>query len=142
MPYAGEVLTSLGLVEERRWSTPSESGESFRSACHRLQTTAIMARLPRSPIRCYLVLAQVSYWSSREAIDILGWSEDTARVVEQETGTLAAEAAANVALVVWSPLIRRRRSIRRAEQLLTTARDSVPDGMLRRRLDEALTYVF
>lgn len=137
-----DVLTSLGVVEERRWSTPGDSGENFRAACHRLQTTAIMARLPRSPIRCYLVLAQISYWSSREAIDLLGWSEETARIVEHETGALAAEAAANVALVVWAPLVRRRRSIHQAEALLTAARDSVPDGALRRRLDEAESYVF
>jgi hypothetical protein len=67
----GAVLQRLADVETARWVGPPDAIDypTFRSACHALETAALIARVPRDAVQHYLRYARAARMSSQSNWD-------------------------------------------------------------------------
>ena len=52
----------------------------FRDAVRELEIAALLARIPRRPVRIYLVLAQTAYWESKQDYEESGGAPESGGV--------------------------------------------------------------
>jgi len=110
------VLTALADAESSRWVGPdAKTLDEFHSSMRKLQTAALIARLPRDAVEQYAVLGQAARWYSQTA-----WEQnpdpETGGRVEEHLAKAVEEAARAVAAIAWSPGLGRTWRWRRARK--------------------------
>lgn len=97
------VLSALADAEESRWAGPDNAttlGE-FIESVRKLQTAALIARLPRDAVREYAILARTARWVSEQA-----WERtpdpDTGGGVDLYLADATREAATAISTLAWS----------------------------------------
>jgi hypothetical protein len=104
----GAVLKAIEAAETTRWA-PTKYRE-FRSAYRELETTALIARVPRAAVRHYLVLAEAAQRLSDESFEERGGEEDLgAGGIDGYFADLVQEAADVVTRLAWRPWLTRLR---------------------------------
>jgi hypothetical protein len=133
----GDVLRRLGAVESARWADEEGSRPVFRDAVRELEIAALLARIPRRPVRIYLVLAQTAYWESKQDYEESGGAPESGSV-DVALAQLTRASAGLVTEAIWAArLLRWPRFLGpRANRLLKRAQ-CLDDPRIRRHLAQA-----
>jgi hypothetical protein len=94
-----DVLGALSDVENSRWANLATWPE-FKSAATRLQTAALIARLPRKPFNTYLQMARAARWESSEGYDETG--EDQEAGIDGDLAECIRAIAERITDLVWA----------------------------------------
>lgn len=97
---------------------------SFPQAARGLQTSGLLARLPRAPIDEYLTLAQVAHWLSLESFEQCP-DPEYGGGIESAIATIAREAARTISDLVWMPLPLRWLRVHSATARIRVSEDAV-----------------
>jgi hypothetical protein len=98
-----KVLAALAETEQKRWAGDGNYHE-FNIAVRRLETAALVARVPRKVVLHYVVLAQTANYLSRENYEELGGDEDMgAGAINGYYAGHVRDAAEIITLCVWRP---------------------------------------
>ena len=134
------VLSALADTESSRWVGPDSKttlGE-FQTSMRKLQTAALVARLPRDAVWEYAVLAQAARWLSEEEWELTG-DPDTGGAIDASLAEAAREAARAIAAMAWSPAPlhtwRWRRAKKRIDELLTKLQSARERSAVKRSRD-------
>ena len=104
------MLNELIAVESGRWvSRGSANGQAFHAASHGLETSALIARLPRQAVMHDLVFAQAArWWLSDESFEDKEGDEDFgAGGIDGYFAKEVTEAARILSRLAWSPWLAR-----------------------------------
>jgi hypothetical protein len=99
------VLSALAETESGRWANldANPGGAEFQVSMRKLQTAALIARLPRDAVWEYGVLAQAARWQSQQQ-----WDDDddkdpeTGGGIDAHLSGAVREAARAIAVLAWS----------------------------------------
>lgn len=132
-----EVLRALGQVEAARWAGTGKPEVPFRQAARDLDTTALLARLPRVAVVHYKELAQAGLWVSTD-----NWEDDPdpeyGGGIDGRFADIIQEAASEVSHLAWSPWrsrVRLNRRIRSREERAKAIDDTTIQRELKRSRD-------
>ncbi|OBG87857.1 hypothetical protein A5699_18470 [Mycobacterium sp. E802] len=102
----GAVLKAIEATELTRWA-PTIYRE-FRTAYREVETTALIARIPRAAVRHYLVLAEAGRQLSDESWEERGGDEDFgAGGIDGYFADVIQEAAEMITRLAWRPWLTR-----------------------------------
>jgi hypothetical protein len=134
-----EVLANLAKVEDARWAREEPHEPPFQEAMHNLETSALIARIPRKAIVHYRALAYAAWWMSTESFD----EGDDPRYAGGISGNLANAtrvAAGEISRLAWSPWTARIQMNKRLREQ-TTAAAAITDTGVSRTLQRAREHV-
>ena len=121
------ALQAINDVEEARWAPAAEGAPSFSRALHGLYTAALIAQVPRRPLRAYLTYAQAAQWESARAWNEEPDPEQRGGGIDTQFADTVREAARTLIAAVWAPRglrwLRTYRMVRRLEQRAAEIRD-------------------
>lgn len=131
------VLKALATAESSRWANTTPFSE-FNAAIRELETTALVARVPRDAIRHYAVLAEASRRLSDDSYSELEGDEEMgAGGINGYYAGLVRDAAHIITQLAWSPLRTRVHLNRDLKSLLEQVADLQDDTDLLKQLANA-----
>jgi hypothetical protein len=103
------VFKELAAVEGARWIGSTDTDwRAFRTAMHSVETSALVARIPRRAVQHYVVFAQAARQLSEESYEERGGDEDMgAGGINGHFARDVSEAARILARLAWSPWLAR-----------------------------------
>lgn len=96
------VLQAINEVEEARWSPVKEGAPTFKKSMHGLYTSALIAQIPRGPLRLYMLLAQAAQWESADSWDSSDDSEFGGGI-SSKLADIVRDSARVLIAAVWAP---------------------------------------
>lgn len=99
------ILTAIGETETTRWALLADSGDymGFKLAVRDLETSALIARIPRRAVRHYVVLAETARNLSDDAFDVQYPEEDLSGPIDGYFDDLVRDAAELLCRLAWRP---------------------------------------
>lgn len=114
-----DVLRYLAITERTRWAGASSSDSSFqqfKDSIRELETAAIIARVPRRPLRLYIQLATAARLMSDDDVEQKDGQEE-AGGINTVLGRSVRWSAAQLSRLMWSPWLARAGMKRRASAI-------------------------
>lgn len=114
-----EVLRHLASTERTRWAGSSSADPSFqhfKDSVRELETAAIIARVPRRPLRLYIQLATAARLMSDDDVEQKDGQEE-AGGINTALGRCVRVSAAQLSRLMWSPWLARAGMKRRAHAI-------------------------
>jgi hypothetical protein len=139
--FRRDFLNTLKVVERERWAYVDSESDRFLDACRDLESTALVARMPRDLVLQYLVLARTAWLVSSNSLDTgpLDDDEGNSGGVISELATLVRDAAEDLARIAWSHLVHRV-DLRGRVQRRQLAMDELKSEELRAAIESAEAY--
>ncbi|QZH65024.1 hypothetical protein [Mycolicibacterium farcinogenes] len=98
----GAVLKAIEATEMARWAPTSY--REFRTAYREVETSALIARIPRTAVHHYLVLAEAGRQLSDESYEELNGDEDFgAGAINGHLSDVVSDAAGLITRLAWRP---------------------------------------
>lgn len=96
------VLQALSDVETARWAPTAEGEPSFAKAARTLRAAALIAQIPRTPVRVYLLLAEVAHWESLESLERTG-DPELGGGISMDLADVVRDAGRALTSAIWAP---------------------------------------
>lgn len=129
------VLKAIAKTETERWAGAPDSKDypDFVSAVRDLETSALIARIPRHAMRHYLVLAEAARRLSDDAFDVQYPEEVLAGPIDGYFDDVVRDAAEILTRLAWRPWWTRV-TLRRKLKNLRSRAASFDESDIKRRL--------
>lgn len=120
------VLQAVNDVETARWAPIVKGEPSFTRAGHALRGAALVARIPREPVRLYLLLAEAAHWESLEDFE-QSHDPEFGGNIGAELSEVVRDAGRVLVAAIWSPpglrWLRSRRGVSRVQARVAAIKD-------------------
>ncbi|OZD06445.1 hypothetical protein CH275_09485 [Rhodococcus sp. 06-235-1A] len=114
-----EVLRHLANTERTRWAgalSSDPSFQQFKDSIRELETAAIIARVPRRPLRLYIQLATAARLMSDDDVEEKDGQEE-AGGISTALSRCVRSSAAQLSRLMWSPWLARACMKRRTNEI-------------------------
>lgn len=132
-----DVLAKLGAVEVARWwiDGPEADGPRLVAAIRALETSALLARVPRSAVIPYAQLSMAALWEMQHDVESRGDPEFVG--LASSISDVVTDAAAIVSRAAWSTPATRWLWLGRALNANAHAADAITDRGFKSSLKQA-----
>lgn len=122
--YRADVLHALGRTERARWHPRPDGELSFQDLARELETAALLAGVPQSVVRTYVVVAHAASLESSDSYD--EYPDQEGGSISTDHADAARSGARILAEVAWHPWLAGFSARRRAARL-TKVVEGLPD---------------